>query len=129
MRIGVVFPGQGSQVVGMGADVAAAYPAAAGLFRTAKSILGYDLLALCTDGPEDTLRETRYSQPAIFVTNLALAMAVGDALAPVVSAGHSFGEYCSLTIARARSRQSTRSRDASRRRPRARRDGGGPRTR
>jgi [acyl-carrier-protein] S-malonyltransferase len=99
MRIGVVFPGQGSQVVGMGADVAAAYPAAAGLFRTAKSILGYDLLALCTDGPEDTLRETRYSQPAIFVTNLALAMAVGDALAPVVSAGHSFGEYCSLTIA------------------------------
>jgi [acyl-carrier-protein] S-malonyltransferase len=100
-RVGVVFPGQGSQVVGMGADVASAYPAAAALFSEAKSILGYDLLALCTEGPEDKLRETRYSQPAIFVTNLALATAVGDALAPVVSAGHSFGEYCSLTMARA----------------------------
>ena len=99
MRIGVVFPGQGSQAVGMGVDVAAAYPAAAALFAAAKSILGYDLLALCAEGPEDTLRETRYSQPAIFVTNLALASAVGDALAPVVSAGHSFGEYCSLTMA------------------------------
>jgi [acyl-carrier-protein] S-malonyltransferase len=98
-RVGVVFPGQGSQVVGMGADVAAAYPAAAALFAEAKSILGYDLLTLCTDGPEEKLRETRYSQPAIFVTNVALAAAVGDALAPVVSAGHSFGEYCSLTLA------------------------------
>jgi [acyl-carrier-protein] S-malonyltransferase len=99
MRVGVVFPGQGSQAVGMGADVAAAYPAAAALFREAKTILGYDLLALCTDGPDEKLRETRYSQPAIFVTNVALAAALGDALAPVVSAGHSFGEYCSLTIA------------------------------
>ncbi len=99
MRVGVVFPGQGSQAVGMGADVAAAYPAAAALFREAKTILGYDLLALCTNGPDEKLRETRYSQPAIFVTNVALAAALGDALAPVVSAGHSFGEYCSLTIA------------------------------
>jgi [acyl-carrier-protein] S-malonyltransferase len=99
MRIGVVFPGQGSQAIGMGVDVAHAYPAAAALFGAAKSVLGYDLLALCTNGPEDTLRETRYSQPAIFVTNLAIATAVGDALAPIVSAGHSFGEYCSLTMA------------------------------
>jgi len=99
MRVGVVFPGQGSQTVGMGVDVAAAYPAADALYREAKSILGYDLLALCAAGPEERLRETRYSQPAIFVTNLALAAAVGDVLAPVVSAGHSFGEYCSLTIA------------------------------
>ena len=99
MRIGVVFPGQGSQTKGMGADVAAAYPAAAALYREAKAILGYDLLALCASGDEDQLRETRYSQPAIFVTNLALAAAVGDALAPVVSAGHSFAEYCSLTLA------------------------------
>jgi [acyl-carrier-protein] S-malonyltransferase len=98
MRIGVVFPGQGSQTSGMGSDVAAAYPAAAALYREAKSILGYDLLALCA-GNEDKLRETRYSQPAIFVTNLALATAVGDVLTPVVSAAHSFAEYCSLTLA------------------------------
>ena len=101
MRIGVVFPGQGSQVVGMGVDVARAYPAAAQCFAAAKTILGYDLRALCEHGPEERLRETRYAQPAIFVVNVALAKAVGEALEPVVSAGHSFGEYCSLTLARA----------------------------
>src|SRR5579884_2515517 len=99
MRAGVIFPGQGSQVVGMGVDVARAYPAAAQCFAAAKTILGYDLLALCEHGPAEKLTETRYAQPAIFVTNVALAKAVGDALQPVVSAGHSFGEYCSLTLA------------------------------
>jgi len=99
MRVGVIFPGQGSQTVGMGADVARAFPAAADCFAGAKSILGYDLLGLCERGPVETLTETRYAQPAIFVTNVALARAVGDALQPVASAGHSFGEYCSLTTA------------------------------
>jgi [acyl-carrier-protein] S-malonyltransferase len=99
MRVGVIFPGQGSQVVGMGTDVARAYPASAACFSAAKTILGYDLLALCERGPDEKLRETRYAQPAIFVTNLALARAVGDALAPVASAGHSFAEYCALTLA------------------------------
>ena len=99
MRVGVVFPGQGSQVVGMGADAARAYPAAASCFSTAKTILGYDLLALCERSSDEQLRETRYAQPAIFVTNVALAKAVGELLEPVVSAGHSFGEYCSLTLA------------------------------
>ena len=103
MRIGVIFPGQGSQVVGMGALVAQAYPAALESFRAAKHIVGYDLLAMCTNGPEAALRETRYAQPAIFVTNVALRAAVGDMLDPVVSAGHSFGEYCSLQIADAMS--------------------------
>jgi len=83
----------------MGVDVARAYPAAATCFSRAKIILGYDLLALCERGPEEQLRETRYAQPAIFVTNVALAKAIGDVLDPVVSAGHSFGEYCSLTLA------------------------------
>jgi len=99
MRVGVIFPGQGSQVVGMGADVAASNAAAAALFVTAKKVLGYDLLALATNGPEEKLRETRYSQPAIFVANVALRAAVGAALEPVVTAGHSFGEFCSLNIA------------------------------
>jgi [acyl-carrier-protein] S-malonyltransferase len=99
MRIAVVFPGQGSQTSGMGVDIAAQYPASAALYREAKSVLGYDLLSLCSEGDEDKLRETRYSQPAIFVTNLALAAAVGDSLQPVVSAAHSFAEYCSLTMA------------------------------
>ena len=99
MRVGVVFPGQGSQVLGMGVDVARAYPGAAACFAAAKTVLGYDLLGLCERGPEERLRETRYAQPAIFVTNVALAKAVGSVLEPTVSAGHSFGEYCSLTLA------------------------------
>jgi len=99
MRVGVIFPGQGSQAVGMGVDVAQKIPAAEALFAEAKAILGYDLLALCANGPEEKLRETRYSQPAIFVTNVALALAAGASLQPVVSAGHSFGEFCSLTLA------------------------------
>ncbi|HEV3087248.1 MAG TPA: ACP S-malonyltransferase [Candidatus Elarobacter sp.] len=99
MRVGVIFPGQGSQVVGMGVDVARAYPKAMACFSAAKTLLGYDLLAICENGPQERLTETRYAQPAIFVANVALAKAVGDALQPVVSAGHSFGEYCSLTLA------------------------------
>ena len=99
MRVGVVFPGQGSQALGMGVEVARAFPAANACFAAAKTHLGYDLLNLCEQGPEDRLRETRYAQPAIFVANVALAKAVGDALRPTVSAGHSFGEYCSLTLA------------------------------
>ncbi len=96
-RIGVVFPGQGSQTLGMGGDVAANSPVAADLFRRANAVLGYDLLALQVDGPEEKLRETQYSQPAIFTTNVALFAALElPAGAVVVSAGHSFGEYCSL---------------------------------
>jgi len=96
-RVAVIFPGQGSQVVGMGVDAAANSPVARDLFERSAKIVGYDLLALCREGPEERLRETRYSQPAIFVTNCALAAAAN--LTPVVSAGHSFGEYCSLVLA------------------------------
>jgi [acyl-carrier-protein] S-malonyltransferase len=99
MRVGVIFPGQGSQVVGMGVDVARAYPSAASCFAAAKTVLGYDLLALCEHGPDERLRETRYAQPAIFVANLALFKAASDVLVPVASAGHSFAELCSLTLA------------------------------
>ena len=99
MRIGVVFPGQGSQAVGMGVDLVRKSPAAADLFARAQRVLGYDLLALVEHGPEERLRETQYAQPAIFVTNCAAAAAIGDVLTPVVSAGHSFGEYCSLELA------------------------------
>jgi [acyl-carrier-protein] S-malonyltransferase len=97
MNVAVIFPGQGSQVVGMGVDVAQRSPAARDLFERATQILGYDLLALQRGGPEERLRETQFSQPAIFSTNVALYFAVGDVLKPVVSAGHSFGEFCSLT--------------------------------
>ena len=100
LRIGAVFPGQGSQAVGMGVDAAAQSPEARELFERAAYILGYDLLALQREGPDEKLRETQYSQPAIFATNVALYTAVAG-LEPVVSAGHSFGEFCSLVAAKA----------------------------
>jgi [acyl-carrier-protein] S-malonyltransferase len=100
MRVGVVFPGQGSQSVGMGVDAAARSAQARELFERAAKILGYDLLALQRDGSEETLRETQYSQPAIFTTNVALYAAVGEMLAPVAGAGHSFAEFCALVAAK-----------------------------
>ncbi|MBV8198946.1 MAG: ACP S-malonyltransferase [Candidatus Eremiobacteraeota bacterium] len=99
IRVGAIFPGQGSQGVGMGVDVAARFPAARELFERAAKLLGYDLLQLQADGPEEQLRETEYSQPAIFTTNLAIYAAAAPWLRPVVTAGHSFAEFCSLTIA------------------------------
>jgi [acyl-carrier-protein] S-malonyltransferase len=101
MRVAALFPGQGSQVVGMGVDVAAKSPAARDIFARASEILGYDVLELQRNGPEEKLRETQFSQPAIFTTNVALYYAVGELLRPVASAGHSFGEFCSLTISNA----------------------------
>jgi [acyl-carrier-protein] S-malonyltransferase len=98
MRIAVIFPGQGSQAVGMGVDVAAQSPQARALFARASEVLGYDVLELQRAGPEEKLRETQFSQPAIFTTNVALYTAVGNELAPVVTAGHSFGEFCSLVV-------------------------------
>jgi [acyl-carrier-protein] S-malonyltransferase len=99
MRVAAIFPGQGSQLVGMGVDAAKHSSAARDIFSRANQILGYDLLELQRSGPEEKLRETEFSQPAIFTTNVALYYAVGEALTPVASAGHSFGEFCSLTIA------------------------------
>lgn len=99
MRVAVVFPGQGSQCIGMGCDVAAKSLAARELFERAAVVLGYDLLSLQREGPEERLRETEFSQPAIFTTNLALYAAVGPVLEPVVTAGHSFAELCSLVVA------------------------------
>jgi [acyl-carrier-protein] S-malonyltransferase len=99
MRLGVIFPGQGSQNVGMGGAIVERYPVVADLFRRAERILGYDIHAIIANGPEETLRETRYSQPAIYLINYALAVAAGESLGVVASAGHSFGELCSLTLA------------------------------
>ena len=103
MRVGVVFPGQGSQFVGMATDIIRSSPRAAEVFMRAARILGYDLAALTRNGPQEKLTRTAYAQPAIFVTNFALYVALEGALKPVAGAGHSFGEYCSLTVAGAMS--------------------------
>jgi [acyl-carrier-protein] S-malonyltransferase len=82
----------------MGGAITERSPIAADLFRRAERVLGYDLHRIITQGPEDKLRETMYAQPAIYVTNYALAAAAGE-LPVVASAGHSFAELCSLTLA------------------------------
>jgi [acyl-carrier-protein] S-malonyltransferase len=98
-----VFPGQGSQTVGMGKDIADAYPAARAVFDEADSVLGYPLSKLCFEGPEADLNDTYYTQPALYVTSLAILRALQTAqpLSPACVAGHSLGELTALAAAEA----------------------------
>ena len=99
------FPGQGSQVVGMGGSLAAAFPEARAVFEEVNDALGEDLFRLMQEGPEDDLRLTRNAQPALFAASMA-ALAVlqaktgkqVDEMASFV-AGHSLGEYSALAAA------------------------------
>jgi [acyl-carrier-protein] S-malonyltransferase len=118
-----IFPGQGSQTVGMGADVYSASASARAVYETADAALGFPLSALCFEGPEERLRETINTQPAIVATSLALlaalqeaarhetygneaasessdgAPSLGGPLVPSHVAGHSVGEYSALAAA------------------------------
>ncbi len=98
----LVFPGQGSQVVGMGADLATAYPLAAQTFAEAGDILGFDLATLCFHGPEADLNDTNNTQPALYVLGVALLrvlQAERPGTVPAMVAGHSLGELTALTAA------------------------------
>jgi [acyl-carrier-protein] S-malonyltransferase len=104
MTIAFLFPGQGAQVVGMGADVASAYPVAAGLFEKANDVLGFDLRKVCFEGPAETLNTTTMSQPAIFATSAALLEVIRtepatSGIVPQITAGLSMGEYTALYAA------------------------------
>lgn len=103
-RNAFLFPGQGAQTVGMAAALCQSLPAAAELFTRASAVLGYDLLAVCTNGPAEKLNATDVSQPAIFVASLAaleqLKATEPDAPAGVTAtAGLSLGEYTALAFA------------------------------
>lgn len=100
----LVFPGQGAQSVGMGLDLYEQFPAARELYDRADEVLGFKLSKLCFEGPEDDLRQTNNSQPAIVATSLALlkvACDVSPAMLdrPAFVAGHSLGEYSALVAA------------------------------
>jgi len=104
MKTAFLFPGQGAQTVGMGADIAQAYPSVAALFDRANEILGLDLKKICFEGPAERLNTTTMSQPAIFVTSAALleilqTSAATAHLKPDVTAGLSMGEYTALYAA------------------------------
>lgn len=97
-----VFPGQGSQMVGMGKDFAEAYPAARALFEQADDLLGFSLSALCFDGPEEALNDTLNTQPALYVCSAAILQVLREALPdiyPACVAGHSMGELTALFAA------------------------------
>jgi [acyl-carrier-protein] S-malonyltransferase len=93
-KIALIFPGQGSQLVGMGKDLADKYPAARHTFEEADEALGYKLSQVCFEGPEDQLRLTEVTQPAILTASIAALRVVETYLPkPSFVAGHSLGEY------------------------------------
>src|SRR5437667_12110724 len=97
-RLACVFPGQGSQYVGMGKDLFDRSPVARELFRRADEVLGVHLSKLCFDGPEEELRQTKNTQPAIFLHSIVLTTLI-DAADAVMAAGHSLGEYSAIVFA------------------------------
>jgi [acyl-carrier-protein] S-malonyltransferase len=99
-RLAFVFPGQGSQKVGMGRDWAEAHPEARAVFDEADRVLGFDLSRLIWEGPEEELTLTANLQPALVATSVAMLRAVETTGArPVAVAGHSLGEYSALVAA------------------------------
>lgn len=95
-----MFPGQGSQSVGMGRGFYDASPTIRALYDEASSILGYDIAQLCFEGPAERLNLTEHTQPALFVSSAAALKAMEPAgLVPLVVAGHSLGEYSALYAA------------------------------
>ena len=93
-KIAVIFPGQGSQVVGMGKELAEKYPVARQTFQEADDALGYSLSQLCFEGPEDQLRLTEITQPAILTASIAALRVLETQMPkPCFVAGHSLGEY------------------------------------
>lgn len=105
-QIALVFPGQGSQYVGMGKQLYAASPAARRVFDRADQVLGFPLSHLCFEGPQEVLDDTYNAQPAILTVSIACLEALkeklgplGYALVPSLVAGHSLGEFTALVVA------------------------------
>lgn len=99
----ILFPGQGTQFVGMGQRLAERFPVAAEVFAHADDVLGFKLSNICFQGPEAVLNDTANAQPAIFVTSMAawrvFRQEVSAELQPLAMAGHSLGEYSALVAA------------------------------
>lgn len=99
-RAAYVFPGQGSQSVGMGVALAERYASSREVFEQASQVLGWDMLAVCREGPEEKLRQTDVAQPALYTVGYAAFAALKEeGVEPEAVAGHSIGEYAALAAA------------------------------
>ncbi|WP_353121709.1 ACP S-malonyltransferase [Dysgonomonas capnocytophagoides] len=96
-----VFPGQGAQFVGMGKDLYETSPVAKDLFEKANEILGFRITDLMFSGTDEDLRQTKVTQPAIFLHSVILAKTLGAEFVPEMVAGHSLGEFSALVAANA----------------------------
>ena len=94
-----VFPGQGAQFVGMGKDLYDNNPKAKELFEKANEVLGFRITDLMFEGTEEDLRQTKVTQPAVFLHSVILALTMGDEFKPDMVAGHSLGEFSALVAA------------------------------
>src|SRR6202012_4794136 len=96
-----IFPGQGAQFVGMGKDLYEQSDKARELFEKANAILGFRITDIMFNGTDEELKQTKVTQPAIFLHSVVLALTLGDKFAPDAVAGHSLGEFSALTAAKA----------------------------
>jgi len=94
-----VFPGQGAQFVGMGKDLYDNNELAKELFEKANEILGYRITDIMFSGTDDELKQTKVTQPAVFLHSVISALCMGDAFQPAMTAGHSLGEFSALVAA------------------------------
>ncbi len=93
-----IFPGQGAQFSGMGLDLYEKYPLAQEYFENANDILGFSITDVMFEGTEEELKETKVTQPAIFLHSVILAKVLGDDFKPEMVAGHSLGELSALVV-------------------------------
>ncbi len=94
-----VFPGQGAQFVGMGKDLYDNNPKAKELFEKANEVLGFRITDLMFEGTEEDLKQTKVTQPAVFLHSVILALTMGEEFKPDMVAGHSLGEFSALVAA------------------------------